>query len=242
MTARRTTAVILAAGAGTRLGELGRRHSKAMLPIAGKPLIGWAIERLRAARVDRLVVVGHVSDGELATFVRAAGGDLVQQAERHGIGDALRLALPSVAAGLPYLACACDSLFDVADLEAMIDHGERNPGAAVAAVLDMGPQATASRSAVRLAGDRVAEIVEKPAPGSIPSGLVSMPLYWLPTSFARHLESPPASGEQYVSTALARFIAAGGTVLAHAVRQRLEITKPEDVASVEAALRSQGWS
>src|SRR5262249_49084484 len=100
MTARCRTAVILAAGAGTRLRGLGRRHSKAMLPIAGKPLIGWAIERLRAAQVDHLVVVVHLSDHELGAFVRAAGGDLVQQAERRGIGDALRLALPSIPGGV----------------------------------------------------------------------------------------------------------------------------------------------
>ena len=104
-------------------------------------------------------------------------------------------------------------------------------------VLDMGPEATAARSAVRLEGERVVQIVEKPAPGSIASGLVSMPVYWLPFAFAPHLQKPPPSGEQYISTALAHFISAGGTVLAHTVGDRLEITTAEDVARVEAALR-----
>src|SRR5512147_2802307 len=95
------TAVILSAGAGSRLGELGRRHSKAMLPVAGRPLIDWSIERLRAAGVDRLVVVGHVSDADLEVFLHSSHPDviLVRQGERRGIADALRLALPSVEAG-----------------------------------------------------------------------------------------------------------------------------------------------
>lgn len=239
MTPAPTTAVILAAGAGSRLGELGRRHSKAMLPVAGRPLIDWVIERLAIAGVARLVVVGHASDAALADHLASAhpGSMLVRQNERRGIADALRLAQPALPADAGYLACACDSVFDAADVAALIGVGRREPGAAVVGVLEMGAEATASRSAVRIDGDRVVEIVEKPAPGSIASGLVSMPLYWLPPSFAPYLAQPPAHGEHYVSTALASFIAAGERVLAHRVAPRIEITRPEDIPAAEAALR-----
>ena len=50
---RMTDAVIAAAGAGTRLGALGTRYSKAMVPIAGRPLIDWVLARLRAAGSTR---------------------------------------------------------------------------------------------------------------------------------------------------------------------------------------------
>lgn len=231
------TAVVLAAGAGSRLGELGRRHSKAMLPVAGKALVVWVIERLRAAGVERLVVVAHAADAELRSLAGAEGAEVVSQHQRRGIADALRLALPSLPAAEPYLACACDSLFPAADIAAMVALGQGHPGAAVVGVLDMGDEATATRSAVRLEGERVVEIVEKPPPGTIAGGLVAMPLYWLPAAVAAHLCRPRADGEHYVSTALADFIAAGGTVLARRVGERLEITTAEDVAGVALRLR-----
>ncbi len=235
-----TAAVILAAGAGSRLGELGKRHSKAMLPVAGRPLIDWVIDRLCAAGIEDLVVVGHARDDALADHLRSErpAAALVRQHERRGIADALLLAQPALESGEAYLACACDSVFDTEDIAALIAAGRREPRSAVIGVLEMGADATASRSAVRTQGDRVVEIVEKPSPGSIASGLVSMPLYWLPPSFAPYLEHPPAQGEHYVSSALASFIADGGRLLAHRVARRIEITRPEDIPVAEAALHS----
>src|SRR3989442_7481383 len=113
-----STAVILAAGAGTRVGEVGRRYSKPMVPLDGRPLIDWVLARVRAAGIGRVIVVRHVEDAQLAIFVRAMHRDveIVTQSERRGIADALRQALPLVAAESGYLACACDSLFEVDDL------------------------------------------------------------------------------------------------------------------------------
>jgi len=233
-------AIVLAAGAGTRLGALGRLYSKPMLPIAGRPLIHWVIAHLQDAGAESVIVVGHPSDGALAKFLRDDYPDarLVLQAERRGIADALRMALPVVADATGYLACACDSLFVAADVRALIARGRVQGGAAVVGVLDMGAAATVSRSAVHLEGDRVVEIVEKPPPGSVVSSLVAAPLYWLPAEFAPHLAAAPAVGaERYISTALNSFVHAGGLVYAVALRTRVEVTTPEDVAPAEAYLR-----
>ena len=236
------TAVILAAGAGSRLGELGRQYSKPMLPIAGQPLIGWVIARLQAAGLQSVVVVGHRLDTRLEAFLRAEYPDvrLVQQPERRGIAAALCHALPMLAGEPAYLACACDSLFLPADIARAIARGRNDVGAAAIGVMDMGSAATASRSAVRLIGDRVVEIIEKPAPGTPASGLVGMPLYWLPQSVSPHLEGvAPLGGERFISTALNAFIAAGGIVEAVRVRERVEITTAEDVDRAAAQLKSE---
>ena len=233
------TAIILAAGAGTRLGALGTRYSKPMLPIAGQPLIGWLVTSLRAAGVERLVVVGHASDGHLRDYLHDAQRDaqLVVQSERHGIAEALRIALPIVEEEAGYIACACDSLFDPNDIAQLIARGRTQLNTAVVGVLDMGRAATASRSAVLLDGDRVKQIVEKPAPGSVASGIVAMPAYWLPSAMSGYIEHVrPLGTERYISTALNGFIAAGGTVLAVRMRWRLEVTTAADVEHAEAVL------
>ena len=231
-TIHHSTAVILAAGAGTRLGALGRVHSKPMVPVAGRPLIDWVIRSLRRAGVGPLIVVGHPSDSQLAAFLgeQHPAITLVVQPQRRGIADALCHALPLVAQQAAFLACACDSLIPPADIGRLIALGQQHVGSAVIGVLDMGREATASRSAVRLEGDRVVEIVEKPAPGMAASGLVALPLYWLPQSVASHIEAAPSvRGERYVSTALNAFIRSGGLVHAVWVSERMEITTAADV-------------
>ncbi len=233
------TAVILAAGAGTRLGALGTRYSKPMSPIAGQPLIGWLVTRLRAAGVERLVVVGHAADGHLRDYLHDAQRDaqLVIQSERRGIADALRLALPLVEEEAGYLACACDSLFDPNDVAQLVACGRTQLNTAVVGVLDMGRAATTNRSAVLLDGDRVKQIVEKPAPGSVASGSVALPVYWLPSAMSSYIQHVhPLGTERYISTALNDFVAAGGTVLAVRMRCRLEVTTAADVEHAETVL------
>ncbi|MHB8645743.1 MAG: nucleotidyltransferase family protein [Thermomicrobiales bacterium] len=51
-------AVVLAAGASTRLGQ-----PKQLAPIAGRPALAYTLDALRASRVDRIVLVlGHAAD------------------------------------------------------------------------------------------------------------------------------------------------------------------------------------
>jgi dTDP-glucose pyrophosphorylase len=234
------TAIILAAGAGSRLGALGRRHSKATLPVSGQPLIAWVMESLRRSGIGSLIVVGHPSDADLARLLRSEHPHVIYvlQPERLGIADALRCALSHVDPQHGYLACACDSIFRPRDIAQLIAVGTRLPTSAAVGVLAMGASATTARSAVRLVDDRVIEIVEKPAAATTTSGLVAMPLYWLPHVFSPYLERVPALGnERYVSTALNEFIRGGGVVSAVPVSERIEVTTAADVANAAAQVQ-----
>ena len=233
-----TTAIVTAAGAGTRLGELGQLHSKAMVPIAGRPLIDWGLQRLRDAGVERIIVVAHADDAALREFVRSTHRDVAValQDERRGIADAIGRALPLIG-DTSYLACACDSLFDADDIAAVVARGRSRAGAAVVGVLTMKPGASASRSAVQLDGERVVAIVEKPPPGSMATELVAAPLYWLPRALDPYLGArSTAPGERYVTSALAEYIAGGGEVIGVHLRGRVEVTTAEDVAKAARSL------
>jgi choline kinase len=69
--------IVIAAGAGVRMGALTEAIPKCLLPVAGRPLIDWTIERLRAAGCSEIVViVGY--RGEL---VRPAGATIVENGQ-----------------------------------------------------------------------------------------------------------------------------------------------------------------
>lgn len=64
-------ALILAAGRGERLRPLTDSIPKPLVPVAGKPLIAWHLERLAAAGIDDVVI----NTSWLAASLHAALGD-----------------------------------------------------------------------------------------------------------------------------------------------------------------------
>lgn len=64
-------AIILAAGRGERMRPLTDRLPKPLLPLGGKPLIQWQVERLAAAGFDDIVV----NHSHLGALVESALGD-----------------------------------------------------------------------------------------------------------------------------------------------------------------------
>ena len=53
-------AVILAGGEGSRMRPLTKNRPKAMIPVGGKPILGYVIESVVAAGIrDIVVVVGY---------------------------------------------------------------------------------------------------------------------------------------------------------------------------------------
>ena len=76
------TAVILAAGQGTRMrSEL----PKVLHDLCGRPLVGWPIAAALEAGADRVVVVDSAADGRWRASCRTASTCAVQpEPERHG--------------------------------------------------------------------------------------------------------------------------------------------------------------
>jgi 2-C-methyl-D-erythritol 4-phosphate cytidylyltransferase len=69
-------AIVAAAGSGSRLGAErgGRAVPKALVPLAGRPLIAWAVEGLRAGGVAEVVVT--VPAGRSDEFAAALDDDV----------------------------------------------------------------------------------------------------------------------------------------------------------------------
>jgi NDP-sugar pyrophosphorylase family protein len=64
-------ALILAAGLGSRLGEVGRDTPKALLDVGGRTMLEHAASRLAAAGVDRLIINAHHHADRIEEFLQS---------------------------------------------------------------------------------------------------------------------------------------------------------------------------
>lgn len=90
-------AMVLAAGYGTRLRPLTDRLPKPLVPVAGKPMIQYALDQLRAYGVEEVVInVSHLKE-QLAAWLAAYEElkvKLSEEAEPLETGGGLKRALP----------------------------------------------------------------------------------------------------------------------------------------------------
>ncbi|WP_420141863.1 nucleotidyltransferase family protein [Sphingomonas sp.] len=95
------TAMVLAAGLGKRMRPLTATRPKPLVPVAGKPLIDHALDRLRAAGVARAVInVHYLADAlEAHLAIRGHGLEIVLSDERAMLletGGGVTKALPLI--------------------------------------------------------------------------------------------------------------------------------------------------
>lgn len=97
MPAKIAKAMVLAAGYGTRLRPLTDRVPKPLIPVAGQPMIQYALDRLKAYGVREVIVnVCHHKD-QMAAYLAAYPGlsiRLSEEAEPLETGGGLKHALP----------------------------------------------------------------------------------------------------------------------------------------------------
>ena len=94
------TAIVLAAGLGTRMRPITERLPKALVEVAGKPLVGWGLDALAAVGVEKVVVnVHHHADQVAAYLARREHPRIVVSDERDQLLDsagAIVKALPEL--------------------------------------------------------------------------------------------------------------------------------------------------
>lgn len=157
------TAVVLAAGRGKRLAPLTDHVPKALIEVAGTPLIDHSIGSLVSAGVERVcVVVGHLADDvrrHLASTC-AIPFETVEQPDLLGTGDALRRSREWVQEE-PFVLTWGDVITAPVDYATVVG-GHRSESAATVGVIEVEDVSTGA--AVVVSADmRVERIVEKPA-------------------------------------------------------------------------------
>ena len=129
--------MIFAAGLGTRLKPLTDTMPKALVPLAGKPLLQWQVEKLRDAGITDIIVnVHHFPDMIIDTIRQNSGWgcDIMISDERDQLLDTggglrkitpLRLSPQGERVNEPILACNVDILSNI-DIPSLIARYEES--------------------------------------------------------------------------------------------------------------------
>ncbi len=127
--------VCLAAGKGTRFGQLGRYLQKCMLPVGLTPFVEYSVRNLRASAAldparDRLTfLVGHHGEQVRAYFGDTYDGLRVrylEQGEARGTGHALAHIAASLEPDAPVLVWLGDLYVPTASFDGALRHDAAN--------------------------------------------------------------------------------------------------------------------
>ncbi len=228
------TAVILAAGRGTRLQEVTSQRSKAMVPVAGKPMIQRVIDQLASAGISRYVIVAAPMDSELRRyFAGRSEVQILEQTLPRGSADALRVCEGVVTGG--FIVSACDSLVSASDIRAICDfHLNFSPKATVGILRVRADTSLAARSVVAVAGNLIERLVEKPSPNERISNLMALPLYVFKDDIFAELGAVALSvrGEYELPALISQWCDSGEIVGGVEVAERCDLTTISDLLAL----------
>ena len=199
-------AIIPAAGLGTRFLPVTRVVPKEMLPIGAKPALELIVDEARAAGASEVVIV--ISEGkELIRRYFEGQGDIrfVYQKEQKGLGHAVLQAeidddvLILLGDALVVGCCAAKEMVDVSKA-----HG----GAAVIGCERVPKEKVSRYGIMKLDGDRIVDMVEKPAIEEAPSDIAVAGRYLLPAAIFGYLktQTPGKGGEIQLTDAIRRML------------------------------------
>ena len=220
------TAVIPAAGLGTRLAPLTRFIPKELLPVAGRPLIDFTIREALDSGIRRIVVVTSEAKQVLKEYLAEIAAEwkegleivAVRQAAPRGLGDAIACARDAVG-GERFAVLLPDTLFDgeTPALAQILAARPEDPACRVA-TQEVAPEFVPFCGIVALkpvvGGGRLAQVtsvVEKPALNQAPSRYAILGRYLLqPEIFEILARTPPDTrGEIQLTDALRIYLEEG---------------------------------
>lgn len=227
--------MILAAGRGTRMGNMTSEIPKPMLPVQGRPMLDHILERMSSSSISRFLIVigyhGEVIEHHFASSNRQI--EFVRQDPVNGTGSGALLAREFVRQD-SFLLTYGDILCDPAEYARSIS-------------LLSGDPATAATVAVKAVDDpwqgaavyehngRISRIIEKPSKGTSTTRWNSAGFYAFRPVIFDYLSrlQPSPRGEYELTSALDSMLTDGLDLRISPVEGAWhDVGRPEDLATV----------
>ena len=239
------TAVVLAAGMGTRMKT---DLPKVLCPVLGRPMIEYVLDALAAAGVERVIaVIGYRADDVRQALAAGKNLEFVLQTERLGTGHAVKMARESLQGETgPVVIVAGDSpMLQSTSLQKLLSHFEREQPACLLGTLHKENPHGLGR-VVRDGRGEFQKIVEEKDATDEQRRIteVNMSTYVFQAPELLHalglLKNENRQGEYYLTDCPAILLNEGKRVEALPVLapcEALSINTPEELSAVEQALR-----
>jgi bifunctional UDP-N-acetylglucosamine pyrophosphorylase / glucosamine-1-phosphate N-acetyltransferase len=240
-------AIVLAAGKGTRMkSEL----PKVLVPVAGRPMVRYVIDALRAAGVDRIVVVvGYRAELVRSELASLPGIEFADQTEQLGTGHAVMMCREQLASyDGPVVVVAGDSPMLQADSVAtLLAEANARQSACLLGTVRRDDPTGYGRIVRNAAGDFTGIVEEKdaaPEQRAIQEINVSTYVFNAKDLLAAldQLRADNSQREYYITDCPAILLAAGKKVAALDVLkpcEALSINSPEELAQVEKVMSDE---
>ncbi len=238
-------AIILAAGKGKRMAS---ELPKVLVQVCGRPMIRYVIDAVRAAGIQRIVVVvGYRANLVRDELAGEPGIDFAEQTEQLGTGHAVMMCRPQLGThNGPVLILAGDSpMVQVSSLRALLTEFEASRPACLMGTAKKSDPAGLGRI-VRDAAGRFQAIVEEkdatPSQRAITEVNMSTYVFQAAPLLAalQQLTADNVQGEYYLTDCPGVLKKAGHAVEALCVLQpceALSINTVEELKAVEAEMR-----
>ncbi len=237
------TAIILAAGAGSKIWPYGDTWPKAALPIANRPIIHWQIDALQTCGIQNIIVVIGPLGSQIRDAVSGlAGVQCVEQKQPKGTADSLLAGLSFIKEP-DFLTLYGDTVFSVEDLKQLLAAHE-NGDEACALVQSLGSLPPNEWLCANVDNDRVHQILGHPREAS--HRLCGV--YCLSRKLVPYLTNNPGlmtsvevgnmpSLESELAESLSRFLRDGGTIRAvETQRFFVDVDKPWHILDANSAV------
>ena len=242
-------AVILAAGRGTRLYPITETRTKAMCPVAGKPMVERVMDTLVANGISEFILVISPDDLEIVDYFKnksriKAKVKFVDQTEQLGMGHALLQAAPLIHDD--FILSSCDNLVEESAIFRMLLMWAGDPPPnGILALLRVGPEELTRMGIVEMDEHKqILRIVEKPTLEEAPSNIGSVPIYMFSHKLVDYLKDiqPSPRGEYELQDAMQNLIEKDGNVMGLLLPKRIDLTHPEDLLRLNIYYLTKGDS
>ncbi len=247
-------AVVLAAGKGIRLRPLTKKKPKALIELQGRALIEWVLDSLKEGGIkETAIVVGHLGEMIEEKLGNESNGmplTYLPQGEQLGTAHAIAVAEAFVA-GKDFICTYADVIAGGNIFKELIERfGEKKGSVFAEAVEKMERKFDAvivgrtvrdpwRFGVLKVQGDKVVDIIEKPTVGQEPSNIINAGIYWFSSKIFEVIKRTGKSirGEYEITDSLRELAKAGRVGFVPYKGRCIDISSTEDLKEAEQLLK-----